>query len=655
MENCTETLKRQLIKCRNIINKGYTSIQNTRVPWLNKFCSEFLQFSQYLHTFLAAYHEKQTTEVGDQVDIIYLCLTQIVTCIKHMEKTIKAEDKQGTAISSSRQHFLDRILWCLDRLRSCLKSLTAQNAKKTTTPEESSYVELMDMVLDLLSPYSCYREETLDDLTKDCINIAENQAQAMFASKRIRSIVDLVLSHTLAFANVALKQDKKALSALCQKVLRECISFQDECSAGILPGAPLNDSNRKLKAISLENALYQLEDYINEALLRLVFTSFLDFNKFSIEKLRTIIRERDVDDPELDELIADFDVNIDRTTQIGIFAIAFAPNVKIKTIVRSCLASFESLDSCIIPSLQSKGNSEVFAKLLEEHFNEEVANFKQAIQEIIDSHAFASCYFEILTQTIKENDKEYSKESLDDIIKMGDFLYEHFQVAVNQKELKKQADRLELFKKFTLMLQECQAVLKCTTTMLVEPQRVLKRFKILRSVLRKLIDELGESTASGAALSNRSDVFVMSEDLSDSQRMFASIGISPSIRSILYNNNTPMAGRRQQRLASDSLKANYSKLPLTPLTTKPKHDNMAGKLEKEQNMPGPQIQRGSIRRKQSLRTAMFKRQKSTETEHVYKVYKNHSASLQISEILDQLTGLSSDFSKSSLDKSIISN
>lgn len=218
----------------------------------------------------------------------------------------------------------------MDRLRSCLKALTSNELKKITAPEERSYVELMDMALDQLSPYSTYKDESLNDLSKDCINVAENQAQAMFASKQIRSIVDLVLSHTLAFANVALKQDKKALSALCQKVLRECMSFQDECAAGILPGAPLNDSNRKLKAISLENALYQLEDYINEALLRLVYTCFLDFKKFSIEKLRKIIQQRDADDPELDGLIADFDVNIDRTTQIGIFAIAFAPNVKSK-------------------------------------------------------------------------------------------------------------------------------------------------------------------------------------------------------------------------------------------------------------------------------------------------------------------------------------
>ncbi|KAM7345398.1 spitting Image isoform 1-T1 [Cochliomyia hominivorax] len=669
MDKCNEELKKQLIKCHNIVNKGYTSIQNTRLSWLNTFCLEFLKFTQSLHRFLALLQqETQQKDKNDQIEIVYLCLTQIITCVRHMENTINAEEQIQAAISASRQHFLDRIIWCLGRLRTCLKSLQSSEAKKPTLPEERSFVELMDVVFDFLAPYSSYQDENDNNESREYVNVAENQAQAMFASRKIRSIVDLVLSHTLAFANVALKQDKKALSALCQKVLRECMAFQEECSTALLPGAKFNECNRKLKAITLENALYQLEDYINEALLRLVYNCFLDFHKLSIDRLRQVIKEKDaIDDTELDELIADFDVNVDRTTQIGIFAIAFAPNVKIKTIVRSCLASFESLDSCIIPSLQSKGTSDIFAQLLEQHFNEEVTNFKKAIQEIIDSQAFASCYYDLLNQVITQNDKDYNRESLGDILKMAEFLYEHFQLPANNKVLQKAANRLELFKKFHLMLQECQATLKCAGTQDIEPQRVMKRFKILRSVLRKFIDELGDSKG----MAGKSQVFIMSDEItSDSQQMFASIGISPSIRSILYNNQSSIEKRRQQRLLNDSLKANNSKLPLTPpkiiapgkdmncraLKTpqQPIEINLVNQKNIPTSVPAQQT-RASLRRKESLRTALFKRQKTCETEQIYSVYKNNSDSLQISEILDQLTGLSSNLSKNSLNKSIISN
>lgn len=109
------------------------------------------------------------------------------------------------------------------------------------------------------------------------------------------------------------------------QVMRDCSAFQAECppnSTAVIS----NYSNQKLRAITLEHALYQLEEYINETLLRLVFTCFLDFQKISIDKIRNILRTEN--DTIVDEYIADFDVNLDRATQIGIFAIAFAPSFK---------------------------------------------------------------------------------------------------------------------------------------------------------------------------------------------------------------------------------------------------------------------------------------------------------------------------------------
>lgn len=82
-----------------------------------------------------------------------------------------------------------------------------------------------------------------------------------------------------------------------------------------------------------------MEDFINDALLRLVFTCFLDFEKFSVDKIRTVLRDSSEDDAAADEFIADFDVNIDRATQIGIFAIAFAPNLKSRCRTRALTPS----------------------------------------------------------------------------------------------------------------------------------------------------------------------------------------------------------------------------------------------------------------------------------------------------------------------------
>ncbi|XP_061400002.1 serendipity locus protein alpha [Musca vetustissima] len=647
----TQELFTHLSKCKHLMNRTPHNLQQ-----LNEFCLEFLRLSEGLQRFLLKNNNGQRY---DQIDIIYLCLTQIVTCIRNMERAIKTEASHGIPIQAGKEHFIDRIHWCLDRLRSCIAILkSASEADESGVHEENTFVDLMDMVLDQLAPYTSYKDENASGSEKNLMVDEENQNQAKIASQQIRSNIDMILSHTLAFANVALKQDKKALSALCQKVIRECMAFQEECTMA----TPVNDSNRKIKGISLENALYQLEDYINEALLRLVFTCFLDYDKLSVERLRKEIKEKRIDDTQLDELIADFDVNIDRTTQIGMFAIAFAANSKIKTVVRSCLASFESLDSCIIPSLQSKVNSNMYAHILEQHFNDEVRNFKQAIQEIIDSYAFTSCYYDLLNQAIKSCDKQYSKQALEDIAQMGKFLYEHFQIIVNQKELQKYGDRLELYKKFTVMLHECQAILKYSDREQIDVQRILKRFKILRSILRKFMDELGgkSSLDGGNPLSaTKSQVFLMSDELSESQQMFASIGISPSICSILYS-NTPVEKKRAQKLASDSMKGNYSKIPVTPLKEKAVLNNSSPKpsIKYPPNaaVATAQVNRFNVRRKESLRKAMFKKHTTTtcDNDEIYGIYnKNNSGSLQISEILDDLNDFRSHSAENMLDTSII--
>lgn len=158
--------------------------------------------------------------------------------------------------------------------------------------------------------------------------------------------------------------------------------------------------------------------------------------------------------------------------------------------IRSCLASFESLDTALIPSLQANG-TDLHSDLLEQHFNEEVSKFKSALQEIIDSRALLGCYIEILTTEIAAVEKSYNKEKLQDLSQMSLVLLEHFQLDVNRKVLTDTKDQMgeEYFQQLIRILRECKAILICASQ--VEPQRIIKRFKILRTVLRKLQNCIG--------------------------------------------------------------------------------------------------------------------------------------------------------------------
>ncbi|KAM8713538.1 hypothetical protein ACLKA7_013802 [Drosophila subpalustris] len=591
-------LREKLQLCLRILGYGgHTYIGD--ISWLNDFCAEFLVFSNTVQNYIS----NQTEQ--DSLETICLCLTQVIICIRHLEYTIQTESTSGQRIQASHHHFIDRITVCLKRLCAALEHSKTTKCTKEGDPESStegvSFVTLLDSLLDSLSEFT-----RPDQDASHSTQLVDTQ-QDMVPSKQIKLQVDLLLGQALSFANVALQQDKKALSALCLKVMRDCSAFQEECqpNSGSIGS---NYSNQKLRAMTLEHALHQLDEHISETLLRLVFTCFLDFQKISVDKIRNVLRTEL--DSTADEYIADFDVNLDRATQIGIFAITFAPSLKIKTTVRSCLASFEYLDTSLIPSLQSN-TSDLHSELLEQHFKEELSKFKTALHEIIDSRTFVSCYLQILTAGIIAAEKQFDKVQLEDLAQMGFFILEHFQLGVNQENLLEIGQ--ECFQNFIRILRECKAILMCASQ--VQPDRIIKRFKILRTILRKLHSTIAANQNEHAMIQEHKENCMVEEATNNCTDVdnFTGLSASPA-RSILYethrNRNKSINGKSVANINTEALKIKAI---------------------------------GCLRRKQSLRTTMFKRQTAVGSIKLQNTFNSQSASLEISGLLDQLTSLTESF------------
>ncbi|XP_016980246.1 LOW QUALITY PROTEIN: serendipity locus protein alpha [Drosophila rhopaloa] len=450
-----ESLLFQLNTCSELIAEGYSSTGN--IGWLNEFCATFLDFASDLKARLP---EVAPSGANLDVETIFLCLTQVVTCITHLERAINIEAPQMT-----RQHFLDRLDWCLRRLLISLTQLET-NVATAKNLEDHSFVELMDLALDHLDDYM----EKLAQRSNNSLHILEESFTE--DSYQLASIVNHIVRHALAFANVAIKSDKKALTALCETLLSECATFHEES------GDP-NSGHRKLEALSLERALYALESFLNEALLHLLFVSLIELDNTSVERLKEDLQK----DPEgAQELISTFDINMDRIQQIGVLAIAFSQDIKTKTIVRSCLASLESLDACIVPALQLPESVSFshHADILQEHFNQELLIFRNVIHEIIDSCSLINNYLDMLGKSIQVQEKSH----LMVIVQRGCVLVEHFRLPVNYSGLSEDGKRVH--KDLILILRECQAVVSLDIS--VDPKRVVKRLKILYSVLAKLRD-----------------------------------------------------------------------------------------------------------------------------------------------------------------------
>lgn len=179
----------------------------------------------------------------------------------------------------------------------------------------------------------------------------------------------------------------------------------------------------------------------------------------------------------------------------------------------------------MIPSLQSNA-LDLHSELLEQHFKEELSKFKAALYEIIDSRAFVGCYSQILETGIDATEKEFDKTQLEDLVQMGFFILEHFKLDVNRKVILEEGQ--ECFQNFVRILRECKAILMCASQ--VNPSRIIKRFKILRTTVRKFHNNIGSDEKGTPGFTGHIEhAPVIEEDFESSSALLG----SPT-RSILY-------------------------------------------------------------------------------------------------------------------------
>lgn len=281
--------------------------------------------------------------------------------------------------------------------------------------------------------------------------------------------------------------------------MRDTIAFEESCS---LSGNHPDEQNRRLKAATLENTFYQLDRWINDSVLKLVFAVFVELKMDPIQKLRDLCENGSRQD-EIDSQIEKIDELFERIVQIGSFALSFSWDFKseshseystdqrmifcliflAKSNLRSSLASLESLDSFLIPAILS--HSKVHSNLLQSHWNDEIVVLINSIQNIIDSQAFCGCIIDILSTSINNLSHSFDKDIISNLILHCDVLSQHFEINFNDLSLGVAGSPRSLhFDDFHLMIKECKAALVlCKAD---EENRIIKRLKILLSVLKKL-------------------------------------------------------------------------------------------------------------------------------------------------------------------------
>lgn len=185
---------------------------------------------------------------------------------------------------------------------------------------EVNLINFLDNALDLIAPFTFTYDYEMNNR-----NIAEENAEAMLESTKIRSSINTLISNTLGFANVIFENDKKILTFYSQKVIRDCIKFEEECSIDKV-NSKCNANNRRIAADVLENSLNRLETLINDSLLHLIFDVFSEIEKNPFLFFETIKNTATEDEIQIET--DKFDLLNDRLIQIGLFAVSFADDIQ---------------------------------------------------------------------------------------------------------------------------------------------------------------------------------------------------------------------------------------------------------------------------------------------------------------------------------------
>lgn len=292
----------------------------------------------------------------------------------------------------------------------------------------------------------------------------------MLTSAKIRSLIEGIVSQTIAFSKIAIKEDNTPLTLMCQKVLRECRELEQSCSLADPTNPPI-DADRRLKADILESALYQLENLINDALLRLIFETFKDFNKFSLTNFCK--QSQDGEQEMIDTLL-------DRLMQIGQFARSFANDFKVSTMIQSGLASIEAMEPDLCPDILSKYDEHHF-DLLECHWKEETFYLQQNIQKIIDTNAFCTAFEDILEKSITNLNVKFDKHEFNEVLSKADVLSDHLKLNLS-------CELDSSTKDFYLMIKECYAGLSMIDD--INTKRIIKRLKIMKTTVKRVKEAL---------------------------------------------------------------------------------------------------------------------------------------------------------------------
>nr|XP_033342722.1 serendipity locus protein alpha isoform X1 [Megalopta genalis] len=429
---------------------------------------------------LQIYRKSLASRVDAEKIILYSC--QLCAAFKLLIQVVQEQHQLNAPIYNCKKYICERICFCL---KMVLEILDAPDPlpEDEILESENHFVYRMDLVLDILAEMP---NKSQEEQIEEC--------------KELWVQIEDVFAHAMAIAQVCKPCNFKAITGTCHSIILEYENLKYQLTSESSDSA-LNN----LFMNSLNDALYRLERKINVSVLNLVMEVFSDpFN--ALRKLVTICgnsliaKKRSKND--LTDAVEDFDQIIDKTMQIGLFAVASCKDRNRILQIRNCLASLESLETELISSITTfylhPESKEMRAnvKLLTAQWKLEMNKLHDAINLVIDSTAYCEVVLDDLQERVTimsnclDNREPVTQAQVQSVVLRSVSLSRQISTIINDIG----SDIIE--RQTIMMIRELKAAIfeadaaskSLLTDNATEPQqlRVIKRCELVLNVVKRL-------------------------------------------------------------------------------------------------------------------------------------------------------------------------
>ncbi|KAF3429749.1 hypothetical protein E2986_04976 [Frieseomelitta varia] len=413
---------------------------------------------------------------------IILCLCQLCAAFKLLVQLVQEQHRLNASIYNCKKYVCERLCFCLKMIIEIL-DVSDSLPEDEAFEQENHFVYRMDLVLDILSEM---QNKSQQDQIVEC--------------KELWFRIEDVFSYAMAIAQVCKPCNFKAITGTCQSIISEYENLKFQ-----LTSESSDTALNNLFMNSLTDALYRLERKINVSVLNLVMEVFSDpFH--ALRKLVTIcgnsLNAKKRSKNDLSNAIEDFDQIIDKSMQIGLFAIASCKDKNRINQIRNCLASLESLETELISAITTfylhPESKEMRAnvKLLTGQWQLEVNKLHDTINLVMDSGAYCQVVLDDLQDRISvmsnclDNRKPVTQAQVQSVVLRSLSLSRQITITINDIG----SDAVE--RQTIMMIRELKAAIfeadAASKSLLVEnatePQqlRVIKRCELILNVVKRL-------------------------------------------------------------------------------------------------------------------------------------------------------------------------